>query len=262
MKKHLISFGIMMVLTLGLIIAATYSWMAINKNVDSSGIDINLKPASTISRVSCYALKYDGIDKASFIELSDEVERVSMSEYDTIFTDRNYYAALIIRVVINVSGDVATNANGKIKLVIPCTGDYKDSNNKIINNISNVLEVRAGCGLGSSKAKDEYGNTVNNSNKAAIFNGALEALNLNGTATDVFVKNGAKDTIVIEVPQSEYSMYVPANTQASDTVSIVLNIGLNYKDSLVNDYTTSNGADAREDFSADIGTIEIDWETN
>lgn len=262
MKKRLVSFGIMMFLTLGLIIAATYSWIAINKNVGGNGIDINLKPASTISRVSCYALKFDGVEKASFVELSDEVEKITMSEYDMIFKDRNENAALIIRVVINVTGDMASNTNSRIKIVVPCEGDYKNSNQKIINNISNVIEVRAGCGLGTNKVKDEYGSVVNNSNKVEIFNGALQALKTSGTANGVFINNGEKQAININIPYSEFSMYVPANVQASDTVSIVLNICFDYKQDLVQDYVDSNGADAAEDFTADIGTIEIEWEAN
>ena len=267
MKSRIIFLSICIFLTLSLTILATYSWITSNKNVGGNGIDINVKPASSITSTSCYALKYDGITKASFVQLGDEEEAITMSEYDTIFTDRNVNTPLIIRIVLLVPKGLVTDQNNYISLKFPCSDTYKD-NNKVINELSNVAIVKCGCGLTSSKVKDTYGNEVNNNNKINIFNGAIEALDTNGVIMDNFFDGtGSSKTKAsqaeLKLHYSDYSMYIPADLSNVDNIEIIINIEINYDPTLIGEYIDSYGSiEAPGDFTADIGTIYIDLESN
>ncbi|MBP5550429.1 MAG: hypothetical protein J6X93_00065 [Bacilli bacterium] len=267
MKSRIIFLSICIFLALSLTILATYSWIAPNKNVGGNGIDINVKPASSITSTTCYALKYDGITKASYVLLDDEEEAITMSEYDTIFTDRNVNTPLIIRIVLLVPKGLAMDQNTYISLKFPCSNTYKE-NNKVANKLSNVAIVKCGCGLTSSKVKDTYGNEVNNNNKISIFNGAIEALETNDAITDNFFdgtgNSKTKASLAeLKLHYSDYSMYIPNDVSNIDNVEIIINIEINYDPALIGEYINSYGsAEAPGDFLADIGTIYIDLESN
>ena len=267
MKGRIIFLSIGIFLTLSLSILATYAWITSNKNVSGSGIDVNVKPASSITSTSCYALKYDGITKASFVQLGDSDTDITMSEYDTIFKDRNVNTPLIIRLVLLVPKGLILNQNNCISLKFPCSDTYKE-NNKVINELSNVAIVKCGCGLTSSKTKDPYHNLVDASNRVELFNGAVEALDTANTATaNFFNGSGSSKTKAsqaeLKLYYSDYSMYIPDNVNEVENIEIIINIEINYDSTLIKEYTDSYGsAEANSDFTADIGTIYIDMESN
>ena len=256
MKPRIIFLSILMFLTLALGIISTYAWVISNKNVDSIGFQVSSEKSSSLKTLSVYALKYDGVDGASYTEITDGTT-VSMSEYDTIFTDRNVHSPLVLRIIFSVPS-VLINDHSEILLKFPATGSYMNGT-KVINNLSNVVSISAGCGISSNKVKDTYGTTVDDNNKVTLFDGILEGLE-NSTITGKYVTTSKASEIDLILPYSEFSIYVPENNQ-EERVNVVINIKIEYDADLINAYLDSYlpNKDASSTFIADIGKIILEW---
>ena len=276
-KRKLIASSISLFFSIFLVVAVTvsYGWFSSNQEVQARGMAIRIEADQTsITTISCYAYKYDGIYGAVAINV-DENNNIEMSEYDKIFQDRNINTPLIIRVEVD---GVSTEADGQIIVKVPCTGKYSNSQTndmacdvstgsteKILNKLSNVLYVKVGCGLYDSETqqvvKDEYDPTQSSST-TPIYSGARDRFNLDGNyATTEYsfvdVSDHTKENLLeIPLPYSSYSSFI--DTQNNN--SLVFYIEYNYSSDLVNDFIVHGYISEGEErvvFTGDLGTIYI-----
>ena len=265
-RKLLIGYIVIFVLTLLAGVTATYAWVSENRKADSRGARLMVQEVSDITNISCYVLKYDGVNQASYTLIeSGTTYQITMSEFDMIFRDRNVNTPLIIRLIVtDLPGDVRTNSNGHFTINIPCSSDYKNEQGHIVGTLSNVLTIKCGCGLTSAKTLDAFGTTVNDSSKVSIFRGAIQAMEGNLAAdSDEYITGTTssrtkKDIITLRLGYSEYVNHIQTINQKD---AIVLNIEFNYVTALVEEYVNSYGGLApSNEFISDLGTIYIEWE--
>ena len=268
-RKLLISYIAIFFLTIIASVGVTYAWVAEHKSVDSNGAKLLIQEVSDITNISCYVLKYDGIEQASctLIERGNTYQ-ITMSEFDMIFRDRNVNTPLIIRLIVSdLANDVRTNPNGRFTINIPCSSGYKNENGHIIGTLSNVLTIKCGCGLTSSKTLDNYGATIEGNEKVNIFRGAIASMENNLAAdSDEYISGEEerikKDIINLRINYDDYKNHIQVlEIDGIQKDVIILNIEFNYVTDLVEDYVNSYGGFApSNDFISDIGTIYIEWD--
>lgn len=267
-RKILVSYIAIFFLTIIASVGATYAWVAEHKTVDSNGAKLLIQEVSDITNISCYVLKYDGIEQASctLIERGNTYQ-ITMSEFDMIFRDRNVNTPLIIRLIVSdLPSDVRTNTNGKFTINIPCSSGYKNENGHIIGTLSNVLTIKCGCGLTSAKTIDNYGPTIEGNEKVNIFRGAIASMDSNLAAdSDEYItgtdERTKKDIINLNIYYDDYKNHIQViDIDGIQKDAIILNIEFNYVTDLVEEYVNSYGGFApSNDFISDIGTIYIEW---
>lgn len=242
------------------VFAATIAWFALNNNVSGNGMRVNVASGSDISILHCYAVRYDGDTGAVAIDISNGVQQITMSEYDTIFTDRNVNTPLFLRMELT-----DFDRNDDIIVTIPCTGAYK-TGNCINPYLSNVVSAKFLYGLknGNTVSADNYtwsGSEVSNASVLASYQGMLaRSKDFSGTP---FVSSGTKQnsvSLTIDGDDIFNNTYI-IHRENKDVV--VIYIALDYHvsggDNLITEYLDSYNGDAHElSFSSDISTITID----
>ena len=242
------------------VFAATIAWFALNTDVNGSGMSVTVANGSELSILHCYAVRYDGEKGAIAIDISSGGEEITMSEYDTIFTDRNVNTPLFLRMELS-----DFNQNDDITVTIPCTGSYK-VDGKIQPYLSNVVSAKFLYGLksGNSVIADNYtwtGTDVSNENVLASYQGMLaRSKDFSGTP---FVDNNTKQnsiSLTIDGDDIFNSTYI---VHREDKDVVVIYIALDYHvsggDNLITDYLDSYNGDTHSlSFTSDISTITLD----
>ena len=242
------------------VFAATIAWFALNDNVNGDGMNVTVASGSDLSILHCYAVRYDGEKGAIAVDISSGTQQITMSEYDTIFTDRNVNTPLFLRMELT---DFDQNDN--ITVTIPCDGEYK-VDDKVQPYLSNVVSAKFLYGLknGNNVTADNYtwtGTNVSNENVLASYQGML-ARSKDFTGTP-FVSNSTKQnsvSLTINANDIFNSTYI---IQRGDDEVVVVYIALDYhvsgNNNLITDYLDSySGSEHSLAFSSDIGTITID----
>lgn len=270
-RKLLIGYIVVFTLTVLAGISATYAWVSSKRAAESRGARLTIKEVSDITNISCYVLKYDGVEKASYtlIEPNNSYQ-ITMSEFDMVFRDKNINTPLIIRLVVtDLPSDVSTNTTGHFTINVPCSSAYLNDSGHIIGSLSNVIAIKCGCGLlvNGSNVVDSYGATIENNEKVAIFTGAKSAVETNPASTGRYVVGSVedrvkRDIITLTLSHSVYQNHIQNIEYNGQTKpAIILNIEFNYVDELVEEYVNSYGGySPSNDFTADIGTIYVEWE--
>lgn len=279
MIKSLLSLLLTTILCFAVIIAyssMSHAWYSDNKDTTVTGYSVKVKTFSQMSTLSCYSLHFDGIYNAICEEITDENNNITMSEYDKIFSDRNINTPLILR--LTVAG-VPGNDGDFIKINIPCTSEYKDSEGKVITSLSNVVKAYVGCGLYNQETQlvdtpDEYTpvptKTTKEPDNIAIFEGVRDAIRkAHAYREDSFIDitNETKSNeITIKLEYNEYKDFIYTDVIGEGNVEtncLVFYIIFDYVDDLINDYidshTDANGSlDSIISFTSDIGTIYVE----
>ena len=271
LKKLLIGYILIFVLTIAAGVSATFAWVSARRAVESRGARLIIKEVSDITNISCYVLKYDGIEKASstLIEPGQSYQ-ITMSEFDMVFRDKNVNTPLIIRLVVSdLPSDVSTNETGHFTINIPCVSEYKNSEGHINGALSNVIAIKCGCGLliDGNNIADPYGSTVESNEKVAIFTGATTSIETNPASSGTYVTGSIEDRskndmITLTLPHSIYQNHIQNIEYDGQTKpAIILNIEFNYVTELVEEYVNSHGGFvSSNDFVSDISIIYVEWE--
>ena len=224
---------------------------------------------SEITTLSCYAIKYDGVYGAQAKKLiSGQNHSVTMSEYDSIFIDKNVNTPLFFRIELT-----GFNTNKDLQVSIPCTGSYLAENASYIDNkLSNVV-----C------AKFSYGLTVNGVDTVDNFNFTTDTINggdaktvymgmrdhVRNTTGTPFVKSASEKDNEIQLTLSAGSLYQSSNiiqkVVDGETVDvIVIYVVFDYyvtsSTNLVEEYIDSydgTGIEYSTAFESDIGAITM-----
>lgn len=242
------------------VFVATIAWFAMNTDVGGNGMSVTVAKGSDLSILHCYAVRYDGDKGAVAIDISSGNEQITMSEYDTIFTDRNVNTPLFLRIEL-----FDFDPSDDITVTIPCTGSYKVGN-KIQPNLSNVVSAKFLFGLknGNTVSADNYtwtGSEVSNPNVLASYQGML-ARSKDFTGTP-FVANQTKQnsiSLTIDGDDIFNSTYI---VERDDKEVVVVYIALDYHvsggDNLITDYLDSYNGETHElSFASDISSITLD----
>lgn len=255
-----------MVASLGAFIDFSFACFSNNQQVGAGGLQLGVDSyVSTITTQSGYAFKYDGVNGAMAIDLDGYTEKIQMSEYDNIFTDRNINTPLIIRVEVD---GVPNNPDDKITVNVPCSSNYTDngtnplsfvSGDTILSYLSNVIKIRIGCGLliGGNLVVDNYDPTQA-SDVPIIYEGARDHLITEDSTVVVgtFVNDSTKTkvkTISLDFPQSIYSAFI------TNTDELVFYIEVDYDNVLINSYNLNSVNDGGQViFADDFGTIRVE----
>ncbi len=222
---------------------------------------------SAITVDSVYCVKYDGIYGATATRLTSDNNDLVMSEYDSIFTDRNINTPLFLRIAI-ADYQVTNNTTKSLTIIVPSNGDYTTGNNTTVNNyLSNVVCVKFSYGLksGNNVVKDEYdltNNTYLGGDIITLYEGMRDrAAELTTPYVKPFVTNastGAKDSVI--------SITIPTNTIPTSFIDdevVIVYIEFDYyvtnSVNLVKNYLDSytNPGSAPRVFNSDIQTMKI-----
>lgn len=275
-RKLAVMLGAFVICIMSLV---TYAWLMQNRVVDNKdGMALKIRTYLDVTTTSCHALKYDGIEKAAVELIGNEGVSVMMTEYDRVFTDRNVNTPMIVRILVTeLPEDIATDDTGRFVLNLPCFNSYM-SGEKIVSSLSNVVVVKAGVGLGAEKALDSYGTDISNSgtSKIDIYQGAVASLNSGTPIQETFVEKnsgsyttfGKNTNMTLTVPYSAYAGHIQqfADGEKAGENYLVLYVEFDYDDALIENYVQSylgsSGDEMPLNFSADMGTIYIEFESN
>lgn len=138
----------------------TFAWFNSVKVMNQSATGFQIQyDDSSITASSVYCIKYDGIYGASATKLTEGSDGFVMSEYDSIFKDKNVNTPLFLRIEI-LDYDRAKS----LTISVPSSGAYKTGNNAYVNNfLSNVVCTKFSFGLGTGGATRDNYNLTNNS---------------------------------------------------------------------------------------------------
>lgn len=242
------------------VFTAAIAWFALNANADGTGMSVTAANGSELSVLHCYAVRYDGDKGAIAIDISGGNEQITMSEYDTIFTDRNVNTPLFLRIELS-----DFNQNDDVTVTIPCIGAY-EVDGMIQPYLSNVVSAKFLFGLksGNTVSADNYtwsGTNVSNESVLASYQGML-ARSKDFTGTP-FVSNQTKQnsiTLTIDADEIFNQNYI---VHRDDKDIVVVYIALDYhvsgSDNLITDYLDSyNGADHELSFANDFSVITLE----
>lgn len=254
----------MVVFSLGACFAGTYAWFNMMTTHNSAFDGFSIVGTSNIEILSCYAVRYDGTTGAIAINLTDGSQSIAMSEYDSIFTDRNVNTPLFLRMEI-----AGFESDKDLAITIPCSGAYKNNDNEIEPYLSNVVCAKLMYGLkeGGSIVVDDHtwsGDSVSNSDVIASYRGMHDnAADVEGTP---FVVSGVKSSS-LSLTLNAGDVFDPdfilsrTNSKGDDVDTVVVFIALDYyvtnSVNLVSQYIASYTGDHDLIFEGDIQTIAI-----
>ncbi len=192
--------GIIAVLAVIFFTDYSLGWYSENRKLSAKGFQISIEENSSVTTLSTYAFRYDGLYGAVCLQIGDNTE-IAMSEYDVIFTDKNINTPLFFRVVAQ---GIPNSAGGSITVTIPCTTpNYSTTSNVIQNDdglsaqnvLSNLITCKLGCGLvlDGTRTVDNYipqsTSQARVESNVTIFTGVRDLMNKNNMAANN-VKSG------------------------------------------------------------------------
>lgn len=248
------------------------AWFASKRSESAESNEFVIyQDTSSITTISCYAIKYDGVYGAMAKKLvSGEDNEFKMSEYDYILRDKNINTPLFLRVEIS-----GFNTSKDLQISIPCEGAYLVNGQNYINPyLSNVVCSKFSYGLliNNNLVPDTYvleddeivGGDVN-----TIYMGMRDRVaSMEGTP---FVKSSSQKDSTIYLNLDHTSLYQPANIVSRDVDGdgnnediVVIYLVFDYYETnnvnLVDDYVNSydgSGLDYSLNFSSDIGLMTL-----
>ena len=248
------------------------AWFASKRSESAESNEFVIyQDTSSITTISCYAIKYDGVYGAMAKKLvSGEDNEFKMSEYDYILRDKNINTPLFLRVEIS-----GFNTSKDLQISIPCEGAYLVNGQNYINPyLSNVVCSKFSHGLliNNNVVPDTYvleddeivGGDVN-----TIDMGMRDRVaSMEGTP---FVKSSSQKDSTIYLDLDHTSLYQPANIVSRDVDGdgnnediVVIYLVFDYYETnsvnLVDDYVNSydgSGLDYSLNFSSDIGLMTL-----
>ena len=248
------------------------AWFASKRSESAESNEFVIyQDTSSITTISCYAIKYDGVYGAMAKKLvSGADNEFKMSEYDYILRDKNINTPLFLRVEIS-----GFNTSKDLQISIPCEGAYLVNGQNYINPyLSNVVCSKFSYGLliNNNVVPDTYvleddeivGGDVN-----TIYMGMRDRVaSMEGTP---FVKSSSQKDSTIYLDLDHTSLYQPANIVSRDVDGdgnnediVVIYLVFDYYETnsvnLVEDYVNSydgSGLDYSLNFSSDIGLMTL-----
>ena len=248
------------IFTLATAFTGTIAWFATNTSVSATGMSVKVATGSKIRIVSCYAVRYDGNYGAIAVDVSSGSANITMSEYDSIFTDRNVNTPLFLRMEI-----AEFDPTKDLKVTIPCTGSFK-TNNKVNPYLSNVVSAKFMTGLKTSSGivvdtNTWTGDGVTSAAVVASYQGMHDhAADSNG---DPFVRGDSKQySVTLTLPAADAFDEDFIITKQDGTEVIVAFVALDYyvtnEVNLVSSYIDSyNGDEHSVAFVSDINRITL-----
>lgn len=232
---------------------------------------------SSITTLSCYAIKYDGVYGAMAKRLvTGGDNEFKMSEYDYILRDKNINTPLFLRVEIT-----GFDTSKDLQIEIPCNGSYKVSGQNYINPaLSNVVCSKFSYGLlvNNAVVPDNYVLTENEivgGDVKTIYMGMRDRVSsIEGIP---FVKSATQKDNFVQLYLDHTSLYQSSNISSRDVDGdgvneniVVIYLVFDYYETgsvnLVEDYVNSydgTGLDYSLTFNSDIGLISLrDVEAN
>ena len=257
-KMKIAAVTSMMVFSLFVAFAGVFAWFTTITSINNGANDFPIyHDDSEITAVSVYCIKYDGIYGATATRLTNEDYSFTMSEYDSIFTDKNINTPLFLRIEID-----HFDKTKPLTISVPCSGDYKTGSNTYVNNyLSNVVSVKFSYGLQTTGGliKDSYNLTesyIEGGNAEIIYKGMRDRVStLTGTPFVTNTTTGAKDRTILQT--------IAANTITDTYITgdrLVVYLEFDYDVSLINNYIASIGHvtdDTNRIFQSDIGSITL-----
>jgi hypothetical protein len=250
-------------------VTGAFAWFTSHINEASRGTDFGVyHDNSQITTISCYAIKYDGIQGAVAKQVASGQENaIQMSEYDYVLRDRNVNTPLFFRIELS-----DFNTSKDLEVTIPAAGAYKLAGQSTIeSNLSNVVCAKFSYGLdiNGTLTPDTYelsGSTISGGNVKTIYEGMRDRVkNMAGTP---FVTSTTEkdDEITLTLPAA--SLYQSSNivhrTIDGETVDIVVvyivfdyyvTNSINLVERYINSY--GNSDNYSRTFDPDIGAISL-----
>ena len=226
----------------------------------TSGMSVTVATGSKIRILSCYAVRYDGNYGAIAVNVSSGNANITMSEYDSIFTDRNVNTPLFIRMEI-----ADFDPTKDLQVTIPCSGSFK-TNNKVDPYLSNVVSAKFMTGLKTSSGvvvdtNTWTGNNVTSAAVVASYQGMHDhAAESNGYP---FVRGNSKQqSVTLNLSAQDAFDEDFIITKQDGTEVIIAFVALDYyvtsEVNLVSSYIDSyNGAEHSVSFISDINSITL-----
>lgn len=270
-KKNIkvISATTMCLFTLSGLFTTTLAWFSANQEVEGTGMGVKVASFSSVDILSCYAVRYDGNYGAIAIDISHGNANITMSEYDSVFLDRNVNTPLFLRMEIT-----NFSTSDDLSVTIPCSGNYK-TNNKIDPYLSNVVSARfmRGIKVNGSVVADTNEWTGNNVTSQAVINSYKGMVaSIENVAGTPFVNGNTKqNSITLTLTASDVfnNSFIIHKTDAENNPIdvVVVYIAFDYhvtnNVNLVSSYLDSYGSDEHSlSFTSDIQIITLNNEDN
>ena len=273
-KKNLkiIAASAMTIFSLFAVVTGAYSWFVSKMTFSQTGSNFGIYyDDSSITTLSCYAIKYDGVSGALAKKLINGQDNdVSMSEYDYILRDRNVNTPLFFR--IEMTG---FDVNKDLQITIPCSGSYLVNGQTYIDNkLSNVVCAKFSHGLliDETLTPDTYilsGDKIEGGNAKTIYEGMRD--NMRSEEGTPFVKNSSQKDSTIQLTIDHSELYQSGNISHRDADGdgnlddiVVIYLAFDYyvtnTTNLVEDYVLSyegTGIDHSLSFQSDIGAMTL-----
>jgi len=225
----------------------TFSWMSQSTAGDVDQIDGTIESVKDLYISEYKVYRYSDDEKAGIL---DESTNITLSAYDTVFTDRNENNPLIIKIIME--GVTITNG-ASFSITIDSTESlYVDDTvaSPVINAaLSNIIKIN--CAMISSLDTETDANTIYTTSK----NFFADTTNTYQSGQFVTINNStlSKTTSIT----LSFSGYTASN-------NIVLYLELNYDDDLVNQFLqnttggtqiTASAIGQEIDFASDLSTL-------
>jgi len=239
-------------------LSIAFCWFSFNKNVVGSNLKIDIAEQTGIEIKSYQVYKRDGaIDEA--VKIADETTTdfsFHMTEYDSVFTDRNVNTPVVIRVELTGDGLLTTPT---IKATVHAPSNtFLTDEKKLQNYASNILGINSD----AIPALDDY-DIDEEANE--IYTGVVEQFTTGGVYDAqrfVTIKSTSPTTLekicMMEFEISDYTL------TSSDT--LVVYFEFDYAPELIEEYMIEYGIDVKTsgtidtiDFTADINFINFDF---
>lgn len=273
-KKNLkiIAASAMTIFSLFAVVTGAYSWFVSKMTFSQTGSNFGIYyDDSSITTLSCYAIKYDGVYGALATKLINGQDNdINMSEYDYILRDRNVNTPLFFR--IEMTG---FDENKDLQISIPCSGSYLANGQTYINNyLSNVVCAKFSHGLliDDTLIPDTYvltDNVIEGGDVKTIYEGMRD--NMRSEEGTPFVKSSSQKDSTIQLTIDHSELYQSGNISQRDVDGdgnlddiVVIYLAFDYyvtnTTNLVEDYILSyEGTEVEHSlsFQSDIGAMTL-----
>lgn len=219
------SFMLVLALLLS-VVQSTFAWVSLAKQVGLNGPSFSSEVIRGASIFSYEIYKRDGQTQgAQIVSSSSNPQAVSMTEYDTVFTDRNVDTPVILRVVLDPLPDNTTD----IVVSVKCsTTTWKDSNGLLAPYLSNIGKFR--CGYDKTGALD------NEDNPDTVYMGARTLLE-NVTPISFAYVSGTTNT----KKDTDITLTFPVTNMVELNGKLTVYIEISYNSALVESYLDQHG---------------------